>query len=115
MQITCESSTTQPALIYFPAGTYIVSAPIVAMYYSQLIGDPLNRPVIKADPTFKGLALVDSDPYGDFGENWYKNQVSDFLLLITIAISTDLVRTIFSGLSEISSWTQRRCPLRQRG
>lgn len=76
--MTCESSTTQPALVYFPGGTYLVSAPIVAMYYSQLIGDPLNRPVIKASPNFKGIALVDSDPYNEFGDNWYVNQVSEF-------------------------------------
>lgn len=74
--MTCESSTTQPALIYFPAGTYIVSAPIIAMYYSQLIGDPLNRPVIKASAGFKGIALIDSDPYTEIGDNWYVNQVS---------------------------------------
>lgn len=74
--MTCESSTVQPALIYFPAGTYIVSAPIIAMYYSQLIGNPSDRPIIKASANFKGLALIDSDPYTEFGDNWYVNQVS---------------------------------------
>lgn len=77
-ELTCESSTIQPAIIYFPSGVYIVSAPIVAMYYSQLIGNPLNRPTIKGSPGFKGSALVDADPYNEFGDNWYVNQVSKF-------------------------------------
>lgn len=73
--MTCESSTTQPALIYFPAGTYLVSSPIVAWYYSQLIGDPFNRPTIKGAAGFSGMALIDSDPYVEGGANWYTNQV----------------------------------------
>lgn len=73
----CESSTVTPAVIYFPAGTYLVTAPIVAMYYSQLVGDPLNLPTIKGAPNFSGMALIDSDPYLAGGANWYQNQVSN--------------------------------------
>jgi glucan 1,3-beta-glucosidase len=32
----CESSTTTPALVYFPAGTYIISASIIDYYYTQV-------------------------------------------------------------------------------
>lgn len=66
----CDSSTIVPAVIYFPAGTYLVSRPIVAMYYSQLVGDPLNWPTIKGAPGFQGIALLDSDPYLPGGANW---------------------------------------------
>lgn len=71
----CDSSTITPAVVFFPAGTYLISSPIVAMYYSQLVGDPLNVPTIKGSPGFSGIALIDSDPYLAGGANWYTNQV----------------------------------------
>ena len=69
----CDSQTTTPALVYFPPGTYIVSAPIVLLYYTQLVGDPLNLPVLKASAGFQGMAVIDADPYVN-GVNFYTNQ-----------------------------------------
>ncbi|KAL5612692.1 hypothetical protein BROUX41_004219 [Berkeleyomyces rouxiae] len=74
----CDSSTITPALIYFPPGTYRVSAPIVMYYYSQLVGDAINLPVIKALPSFAGIAVMDSDPYDSTGTNWFTNQNNFF-------------------------------------
>jgi glucan 1,3-beta-glucosidase len=31
----CDSSTTTPAIIYFPPGTYMVNAPLVQLYCNQ--------------------------------------------------------------------------------
>ena len=70
----CNSSTTTPALVYFPAGTYVVSKPIVQLYYTQFIGNPADLPTIKGSPGFQGMALIDSDPYDDQGNSWYTNQ-----------------------------------------
>lgn len=72
----CDSSTTTPALIYFPAGTYIISKPIIQYYYTQFVGDALNKPVLKASANFEGMGLIDADPYipGGNGANWYTNQ-----------------------------------------
>ncbi len=70
----CDSSTTTPALVYFPSGTYIVSKPIVQLYYTQFVGDATNPPTLKASAGFKGMAVIDSDPYNDGGSNWYTNQ-----------------------------------------
>jgi glucan 1,3-beta-glucosidase len=50
-----------------PPGTYSVSAPIVQLYYTQFVGDAVNPPTIKATAGFSGVALIDSDPYGDGG------------------------------------------------
>ncbi|KAJ6259223.1 Glucan 1,3-beta-glucosidase [Drechslerella dactyloides] len=74
----CDSSTISPALVYFPPGRYRVSAPIVAMYYTQLVGNPLDKPVLLAAKSFKGMAVIDTDPYGPYGENWYINQNNFF-------------------------------------
>jgi glucan 1,3-beta-glucosidase len=35
----------------------------VQYYYTQFVGDANDRPTIKADRDFKGIALIDTDPY----------------------------------------------------
>jgi len=72
----CDSSTTVPAIIYFPPGHYAVSAPIIQLYYTQFIGDATNLPTILALPNFEGLGVLDTDPYipGGSGAQWYTNQ-----------------------------------------
>ncbi|EEH15927.1 hypothetical protein PABG_06014 [Paracoccidioides brasiliensis Pb03] len=74
----CDSSTVTPAIVYFPPGTYVVSKPIIQYYYTQLVGDALALPVIKAAASFQGIALIDADPYTDTGANWYTNQNNFF-------------------------------------
>ncbi|KAI9814260.1 MAG: hypothetical protein M1827_003426 [Pycnora praestabilis] len=74
----CDSSTVTPALIYFPPGTYLISAPIIQFYYTQFVGDAVSIPTIKGSSSFKGIALIDSDPYADNGVNWYTNQNNFF-------------------------------------
>lgn len=74
----CDSSTVTPALVYFPPGTYLVSAPIVQYYYTQLIGDAINPPTLKAASAFSGIAVIDSDPYLAGGAQWYTNQNNFF-------------------------------------
>lgn len=71
----CDSSTTTPAIVYFPPGTYMVSAPIVQYYYTQFIGDAVTIPTLKATAGFAGMAVIDADPYVN-GVNWFTNQVS---------------------------------------
>lgn len=84
----CDSSTVTPAIVYFPPGTYLVSAPIIQSYYSQFIGDAVTIPTIKASASFTGIAVIDSDPYTK-GANWYTNQnnfyrqVRNFVIDIT--------------------------------
>ncbi|KAF3902585.1 hypothetical protein ABW21_db0207765 [Orbilia brochopaga] len=72
----CGSSTTAPALVYFPAGTYLVSSPIISYYNTQLVGNAVNRPVIRAAGSFVGLGVISSDVYipGASGAEWYINQ-----------------------------------------
>ncbi|KAJ3396013.1 hypothetical protein HDU92_004316 [Lobulomyces angularis] len=76
----CGSSTILPALVYFPAGTYIVSSPIIMYYYTQLVGEYHNRPILKAAPSFSGMAIIDSNVYipGGNGAQWYINQNNFF-------------------------------------
>ncbi|KAI0930177.1 hypothetical protein AcV5_006960 [Taiwanofungus camphoratus] len=72
----CGSSTVTPAVVFFPQGTYLVSSPIIAYYYTQLIGDAKNPPTLLASSSFSGIAVIDADPYieNGGGSQWYTNQ-----------------------------------------
>lgn len=74
----CDSTTIAPAIVYFPKGTYKVSKPVQMYYYTQVVGDILNRPVISAAPEFEGMAVLDADPYNSTGGNWWTNQNNFF-------------------------------------
>ncbi|TPX11053.1 uncharacterized protein E0L32_007914 [Thyridium curvatum] len=65
----CVGTTVTPAVVYFPPGTYLVTSSIVDYYYTQIIGDPTNMPVIKAAKTFKPnlIGLLDGDQYTSSG------------------------------------------------
>jgi glucan 1,3-beta-glucosidase len=73
----CDSSTVTPAIVYFPPGTYVVSRAINQSYYTQMIGDATDLPVIKAASSFSGMAVIDADPY-IMGANWFTNQNNFF-------------------------------------
>ncbi|KAJ7461037.1 exo-beta-1,3-glucanase [Mycena galericulata] len=55
---SCPSSTTTPAVVFFPSGTYLVSGSIVAYYYTQLIGDAKNPPTLLAAASFSDIAVI---------------------------------------------------------
>lgn len=82
----CDSSTTTPAIVYFPPGTYVVSKPIQQYYYTQIVGDAVELPVIKASAKFAGMAVIDSDPYEDNGDNWFTNQNNFFRAIRNLVI-----------------------------
>jgi hypothetical protein len=81
----CYGSSVKNAIVYFPGnstlklplyilrtssqlltvgkGTYLVSAPIIALYGTQMIGNPNALPTIKAAPSFLGLGVISTDVY----------------------------------------------------
>lgn len=59
----CQSSTTSPAVVYFPSGTYRVSSSIIDYYFTQIIGDPNSPAIIKATSNFTATAVIDGNPY----------------------------------------------------
>ncbi|KAG1814274.1 glycoside hydrolase family 55 protein [Suillus subaureus] len=73
---SCNSSTVTPAIVYFPAGTYLVSSAIDTYYYTQMIGDAKKPPTLLASSSFNGFAVIDADPYipNGWGAQWFSNQ-----------------------------------------
>ncbi|EEP79928.1 hypothetical protein UREG_04770 [Uncinocarpus reesii 1704] len=71
----CGSSTIYPAIVYFPAGTYLVSSSIIQYYNTQFLGDPYDYPTILAASSFVGLGVFSSNVYheGGSGSEWYLN------------------------------------------
>jgi glucan 1,3-beta-glucosidase len=51
-------STGQPAVVYFPPGTYVVGTNIKNYIGTVLMGDPTERPSIKASASFRGNTLI---------------------------------------------------------
>ncbi|KAH8673406.1 beta 1,3 exoglucanase [Xylariales sp. PMI_506] len=107
---SCNSSTTTPALVYFPSGTYLVSAPIIDYYYTSLVGNPNCLPQIKASADFVGAWVIDGDEYGSTGNlawlstNVFWRQIRNFVIDLTdIPISTGLVYGIHWPTGQASS------------
>lgn len=84
-----NSSTTALAVVYFPAGEYVVSSSIVDYYYTQLVGNPNCLPVLKASANFTGLGVIDGDQYGAGGLGYspatkvFYRQVRNFIIDLT--------------------------------
>jgi glucan 1,3-beta-glucosidase len=108
----CNSSTTSPSVVYFPAGTYLISSSIKPYYMTQLIGNPNDLPTLKATSGFSsgdGInALIDADPYGssnpDYGTtNVFYRQVRNFVIDMTSVASGTLVRGIHWPTAQATS------------
>ncbi|KAK3987098.1 pectate lyase superfamily protein-domain-containing protein [Cladorrhinum sp. PSN332] len=92
----CTGSTRTPALIYFPPGTYLVSDSIVDYYYVQLIGNPCNKPIIKAASNFNPDVpwILDGNQYqsggaqGWISTNVFWRQVANFVFDTTAVDAT---------------------------
>ena len=86
---SCSSSTNKPAVVYFPAGTYVISSSIVMYYQTIMLGNPNNIPTLRATATFSGFGLIDGDLYQaggrlSFGStNVFWRQVRNFRLDMT--------------------------------
>ena len=65
----CLGSATEPGLIYFPKGIYLISATIEVDYYTQLVGDPIggDLPTLKCSNGFHNGYVIDADPYNRQG------------------------------------------------
>jgi len=105
---TCQSSTVSPAVVYFPAGTYLISASLIDYYETQLIGNPNCLPVLRATANFTGFGLIDGDQYGanglGFGStNVFYRQIRNFIIDMTNIPSTSAITGIHWPTAQATS------------
>lgn len=62
-------------MVYFPAGTYLISGSILPYYFTQMIGDANNPPTLKATANFAGFGLIDGNHYYTSDLNWISTNV----------------------------------------
>ena len=110
----CGGTTVKGATVYFPPGTYLVSSSIVALYNTQLVGNPDDLPILMAAPSFNDPlntgAVISSDSYidGGGGASWYLNQanfyrqVRNFVIDVSNA-KMDAVRGIHWQVAQATS------------
>lgn len=82
---SCNSSTTTPAVVYFPAGTYLISQDIIDYYYTSLVGNPNCLPTLKVASSYNGSFIIDGDPYGANGlsygaTNVFWREIRNFII-----------------------------------
>ncbi|CEI40849.1 Glucan 1,3-beta-glucosidase [Fusarium venenatum] len=96
----CRGSTISPAIIYIPSGTYLISDSIINLYYTQIIGDPTNRPVIKASGSFsnKSFGLIDSNPYLSSGSLSYNSTNVFYRQIRNLALDTTALPPEFPAI-----------------
>ena len=61
--VGCNGATTKNAIVYFPPGTYLISSTIPLPFGTQVIGDAITRPLLKALGSFVGLGVLSTDEY----------------------------------------------------
>ncbi|KZS93669.1 pectin lyase-like protein [Sistotremastrum niveocremeum HHB9708] len=102
------STTLTPAIVFFPQGTYLVSSPIIAYYYTALVGDGRKLPTLLASAGFNGIAVIDADPYTASGQ-WYVNQdnfyrsVRNFIIDVTRMPATSSATGLHWQVSQATS------------
>jgi glucan 1,3-beta-glucosidase len=69
----CQGSTKTPALVYFPPGVYKVSRTINFGMYTQLAGDAIDWPTLKATSDFGAKVVLDGFPQDSNGKRWNNN------------------------------------------
>lgn len=58
-----KGTTDMPAEVFLPGGVYTLGGTLTLRLGTVIVGDPLNRPIIKASPDFVGSSLVNGqDP-----------------------------------------------------
>ena len=94
----CKSgcgTTTRPALVYLPAGTYKVSKTINVYLSTQLFGDALKWPTIKAASTLGPNYVIDGFPIGQ-----WSHSTTNFFVQI---------RNLKIDVTEIDAKTEVKC------
>ncbi len=105
----CQSSTITPAVVYIPAGTYLISSSIIDYYYTQIIGNPNDIPTLRATAGFTGFGVIDGDQYQPGGSqgfastNVFFRQIRNLIIDLTHAPSASEITGIHWPTAQATS------------
>lgn len=101
-------TTGAPAAVYFPTGTYAMGSSIQIFVDTVLIGNPINRPTLKALSSFSGNYIIyGKDPGFDATINFY--QAIKNLIIDSTAVSTSTSLTLLDwSVSQATQLTNVR-------
>ena len=100
IQKAIRGRSTTRSVIYFPAGTYLVSSGLKASSYSVFFGDPTNRPVIKASASFSGSVLLTGSVRTSSGLADFFRTVKNLIFDTTAVPPTKSLSIILWSLSQ---------------
>ena len=100
IQRAISGRSTTRSVIYFPAGTYLVSSGLQARSYSVFLGDPRNRPVIKASARFSGSVLLRGSVRNSSGLADFFRSIKDLVFDTTAVSPTKSLSLIVWSLSQ---------------
>jgi glucan 1,3-beta-glucosidase len=100
IQKAISGRSTTRSVIYFPAGTYLVNSGLKANSYSVFVGDPTNRPVIKASASFSGSVLLTGSVRTSSGLADFFRTIKNLVFDTTAVSPTKSVSIIVWSLSQ---------------
>jgi len=71
--------TGQSAVVYFPPGTYLLNSGLTNIMGTVIMGDPTNRPILKASAGFKDSILL-TGQQGAGGLNTFFHEIKNLVL-----------------------------------
>lgn len=95
-----NAQTGQPAVVYFPPGTYLISGTLKNCVGTLWMGDPTQRPVIKASASFKGSYMIQGvDPRAP-GLGAFHYALKNLVLDTTAMASTSKINILEWSVSQ---------------
>lgn len=100
IQKAITGRSTTAGVIYFPAGTYLVSSNIKSSANTVFMGDPTNRPVIKASASFSGSVLLTGSVAASSGLADFFHEIKNLIFDTTAVAPTKSLSIIVWSLSQ---------------
>lgn len=95
--------TGMPALVYIPSGTYKITSPLYLLIQTSLVGNPLNKPVIKPGNKVGANYAIDANDHSTQGTNNFYISIRNIKIDTTGMTTTIGVKALNWGVSQGTS------------
>lgn len=95
-----SSLTGAPAVVYFPSGTYLLNTGLNNIMGTVLMGDPTDRPVLKAGSGFRDKVLLTGQATGSVGLVSFFYGIKNLVLDSTAVAPTKAITLLEFSVSQ---------------